>query len=64
MISSRAGRQTGRPGTLVGRPKARRAYRWSTGQGDARHLTAVLEIPPVKGALTAVRASIVSQSKK
>jgi hypothetical protein len=49
---------------LVGHATARRAYGWSTGQGDARRLTAVLEIPPVKDALTAGRASIVSQSKK
>ncbi|MEP6667861.1 MAG: hypothetical protein ABJF10_01840 [Chthoniobacter sp.] len=49
---------------LVGHPKARRAYGWIDGKGKDRRFTAVLEIPPVKDALTAVRAAIVSQAKK
>ena len=45
---------------LMGHAKAKRAYGWSAGQGKDQRFTAVLEIPPVKDALTAVRASVVA----
>ena len=50
--------------TLHGHAKAKRAYGWKTGEGDAARYTAVLEIPPVDSANTAVRASIVAASRK
>jgi hypothetical protein len=49
---------------LTNHPKAKRAYAWSTGPGDDERFTAVLEVPPVKDALTAVRVSIVAEAKK
>jgi hypothetical protein len=52
---------------LTGHPKAKRAYGWSHPEGkddkDERFV-AVLEIPPVKSAQTAVQASIVAELKK
>ena len=50
--------------TLHEHAKAKRAYGWKTGDGEAAQYTAVLEIPPVDSANTAVRASIVAASKK
>ena len=55
---------------LMGHPKAKRAYAWShcDGKDDQdERFVAVLEIPPVTSAKTAVKISIVSdvkQSKK
>ena len=55
---------------LAGHPKAKRAYGWSHPEGDdnkGERFVAVLEIPPVTSAKTAVKISIVSdvkQSKK
>lgn len=49
---------------LLRHAKAKRAYGWIDGKGQDRRFTAVLEIPPVVDALTAVRAAIVAQSKK
>lgn len=49
---------------LTGHPKAKRAYGWShrDGKDDAdERLVAVLEIPPVESAETAVRVSLVKQ---
>lgn len=53
---------------LMQHPKAKRAYAWaehegSDGGGGAR-LVAVLELPPVTDAQTAVRASIMADLKK
>ena len=51
---------------LTGHPKAKRAYAWShlDGQHDERErFVAVLEIPPVVSALTAVRVQIVKDAK-
>lgn len=51
---------------LNGHPKAQRCYGWShpDGENDAgERFVAVLEIPPVESAITAVRASIVADSK-
>jgi hypothetical protein len=49
---------------LSGHPKAQKAYGWSEGTGDKERFFAVLEIPPLKSAADAVRASIVADVKK
>lgn len=44
---------------LIGHPKAQRAYAWSHEADEGkRQFVAVLELGPVKDAVTAVRASI------
>jgi hypothetical protein len=51
---------------LHGHPKAKRAYAWSHLDGDKDERTrfvAVLEIPPVVSAETAVRVQIVKDAK-
>lgn len=51
---------------LTGHPKAKRAYAWShlDGENDERtRFVAVLEIPPVESAETAVRVQIVKDLK-
>ena len=52
---------------LTGHPKAKRAYAWSHCDGkddqDERFI-AVLEIPPVESAQTAVKVAIVAEAKK
>lgn len=51
---------------LAGHPKAKRAYGWSHPEGDdnkGERFVAVLEIPPVVSAETAVKISIVSDVK-
>jgi len=45
---------------LDGHPKAKRAYGWESGD----RFVAVLEIPPVNSANTAVRASIAAEWRK
>lgn len=50
-----------------GHSKAKRAYAWSHRQGkndQDERFVAVLEIPPVKSAETAVRVQIVKDAKK
>jgi hypothetical protein len=52
---------------LTDHPKAKRAYAWShlDGKRDQRErFVAVLEIPPVKSAETAVRVQIVKDAKQ
>ena len=52
---------------LNGHPKAKRAYAWShlDGKNDERtRFVAVLEIPPVESAKTAVQVSIMADGKK
>jgi hypothetical protein len=52
---------------LNGHQKAKRCYGWSHPDGDdnkTERFVTVLEIPPVESAVTAVRASIVADSKK
>lgn len=52
---------------LRGHPKAKRAYGWSHREGkddQGERFVAVLEIPPVVSAITAVRASIIADKKK
>ena len=49
---------------LTGHPKAKRAYAWSHREGEndqGERFVAVLEIPPVKDAVTAVRVSVVKE---
>ncbi len=49
---------------LSGHPKAKRCYAWSyQDKGETQYVN-VLEIPPVVSPETAVRASIVADSKK
>ena len=52
---------------LTGHPKAKRAYAWSHREGkndDGERFVAVLEVPPVESAKTAVQASILADGKK
>ena len=50
---------------LMEHPKAKRAYAWSHAtEGTRRRFVAVLGVPPVVDARTAVQASIVAQYKK
>ena len=52
---------------LTGHPQASRAYAWSHREGEneeSERFVAVLEIPPVVSALSAVRASIMAEAKK
>jgi hypothetical protein len=52
---------------LIGHPKAKRCYAWShlDGPKDERtRFVAVLEIPPVESAETAVRVQIVKDTKE
>jgi hypothetical protein len=51
---------------LTGHPKAKRAYAWSHREGkndEGERFVAVLEIPPVVSAKTAVQASILADAK-
>jgi hypothetical protein len=51
---------------LYDHPKAKRAYAWSHREGKddrGERFVAVLEIPPVESALTAVRVQIVKDIK-
>jgi hypothetical protein len=48
---------------LAGHPGALRCYAWSYPDGTEQHFVTVLEIPPVKDAQTAVRASIKAARK-
>jgi hypothetical protein len=50
--------------TVTGHPRAKRAYAWSVNQGTPQEqFTAVLEIPPVKSALDAVKMAIIKQAR-
>lgn len=51
---------------LTGHAKAKRAYAWSHREGkndEGERFVAVLEIPPVESAETAVQASILADAK-
>ena len=51
---------------LTGHPKAKRCYGWSHREGETgkgERFVAVLDIPPVESALTAVRVQIVKDIK-
>jgi hypothetical protein len=50
---------------VTGHSRAKRAYAWSVDEGASQEkFTAVLEIPPVKSALDAVKVSIVAEANK
>lgn len=52
---------------LSGHPKAKRAYAWAhlTNESDqSKRYVAVLELPPVDSAQSAVKAAIVEEAKK
>ena len=49
---------------LKGHPKAKRAYGWAYADGKENRFVAVLEIPPVDSALTAVRLAILQKAMK
>jgi hypothetical protein len=52
---------------LTGHPKAKRAYAWSHCDGKEdqdERFVAVLELPPVDSAQSAVKVAIVAESKK
>lgn len=48
---------------LVGHPKAKRAYAWTYRDGDQNKTIAVLEIPPVDSAQSAVKVAIASKGR-
>ena len=50
--------------SLKDHPKAQRCYAWSHRKGNEMRYVAVLEIPPVESAETAVRAALATPSKK
>ena len=50
-----------------GHPKAARCYAWAHAEGEddkGKRFVAVLELPPVESAQTAVRAAIVDEAKR
>jgi hypothetical protein len=50
---------------LTGHPKAQRCYAWShSTTGTKRRFYAVLQLGPVKDAVTAVRAAIAADAKR
>ena len=49
---------------LKGHPKAKRAYGWAYQDGKENRFVAVLEIPPVDSANTAVRLAIAQKAQK
>jgi hypothetical protein len=49
---------------LQGHPKAKRAYGWAYHDGAETRFVAVLEIPPVDSANTAVRLAIAQKAQK
>jgi hypothetical protein len=51
--------------TVTGHARAKRAYAWSRNKGTANEkFTAVLEIPPIKSAVDAVRMAIVKEEAR
>ena len=49
---------------LVSRPQAKQCFAWSHPDGGGERFFAVLALPPVTTPIDAVRAAIVSESKK
>lgn len=52
---------------IRGHPAARRCYAWAHSEGEndkGKRYVAVLELPPVESAQTAVRAAIVDEAKR
>jgi hypothetical protein len=51
--------------TVTGHPKAKHVYAWSYDKGERTEtFKAVLEVPPVKSALDAVRVSILADKQR
>ena len=50
---------------LAGHPRAKRAYAWSSPNegSDKRQFYSVLHIPPITGAVEAVRATIIAERR-
>lgn len=48
---------------IRGHPKARRCYAWAHETDEGKRYVAVLELPPVESAQTAVRAAIVDEAR-
>jgi hypothetical protein len=49
---------------VLNHPNAKRCYAWSDFAPKQEHITAVLELPPVKSALDTVKVYIVQQMKQ
>ena len=49
---------------LIGHSKARRAYAWQYEEGKETKTVAVLEIPPVYSAETAVKVAIAAKARQ
>lgn len=50
---------------VTGHPKAKRVYAWSYAtEGGRRRFQAVLHLPPIDGALAAVRAAVMADALK
>jgi hypothetical protein len=49
---------------LIGHPTAKRCFAWAHETDKGKRYVAVLELPPVDSAQTAVRAAIVEEMKK
>jgi hypothetical protein len=50
--------------TVTGHPDAKRCYAWAQDIETGSNSTVVLERPPIKNALDAVRAAIVTQGRR
>jgi hypothetical protein len=49
---------------LIDHPKAKRCFAWAHETNKGKRYVAVLELPPVNSAQTAVRAAIVEEAKR
>lgn len=49
---------------ITGHPKAKRCHAWSYEENGETQYTAVLEIPPVDSAETAVKVAIAAEARK
>ena len=49
---------------LTGHPKAKRCYAWGYDDNGTQRSTAVLELPPVDSAETAVKVAIAAKAKE
>lgn len=49
---------------LINHPKAQLCYAWAYDEGGTMHTTAVLGLPPVDSAESAVRVAIAAQAKR
>jgi hypothetical protein len=49
---------------LTGHPTAKRCFAWAHETDEGKRYVAVLELPPVESAQTAVRAAIIDEARK